>query len=254
MNTLEGMLGMLADCMRLVWLVPLLPLLAAAAIGMRMLFCRQHGDRHEPLTAGLASGAALGALLLLLLFDLAALLDGVPETLRSGEWLAIGLTGGLLTLGIWIAFTGALAGGASQAHARALAMALLTLASVGTTAALGGLASHTGRAVALCTLASAALLIQVPSLAARLHLEPLDAKDWATAALIVALAALPTLLGRRTARSSPLDPPAGHHWRPGRPRPRQVSPRMRHRTRADRARLPRLLHRDVRPRSAAARC
>ncbi|MBK8177458.1 MAG: HAD-IC family P-type ATPase [Planctomycetes bacterium] len=143
-------------------------------------------------------------------------LKALPRA-RSGaffarrEWLAIGLTGGLLTLGIWIAFTGALAGGASQAHARALAMALLTLASVGTTAALGGLASHTGRAVALCTLASAALLIQVPSLAARLHLEPLDAKDWATAALIVALAALPTLLGRRTARSSPLDPPAGHH-------------------------------------------
>jgi hypothetical protein len=82
MNTLEGMLGMLADCMRLVWLVPLLPLLAAAAIGMRMLFCRQHGDRHEPLTAGLASGAALGALLLLLLFDLAALLDGVPLSRR----------------------------------------------------------------------------------------------------------------------------------------------------------------------------
>jgi hypothetical protein len=63
---------------------------------MRMLFCREHGDRQEPFTAGLASGAALGSLLLLLLFDLAALLNGVPDTLRAGEWLAIGQTSRLV--------------------------------------------------------------------------------------------------------------------------------------------------------------
>jgi NADH:ubiquinone oxidoreductase subunit 5 (subunit L)/multisubunit Na+/H+ antiporter MnhA subunit len=89
MNAIASLLG---EATRLVWLVPLLPLLAAAAIVMRMLFCREHGDRQEPFTAGLASGAALGSLLLLLLFDLAALLNGVPDTLRAGEWLAIGQT------------------------------------------------------------------------------------------------------------------------------------------------------------------
>jgi len=89
MNALATQLG---EATPLVWLVPLLPLLAAAAIAMRMLFCREHGDRQEPFTAGLASAAALGALFLLLLFDLAALVNGVPETLRAGEWLAIGLT------------------------------------------------------------------------------------------------------------------------------------------------------------------
>ena len=69
MNALATQLG---EATPLVWLVPLLPLLAAAAIAMRMLFCREHGHRQEPFTAGLASAAALGALFLLLLFDLAA--------------------------------------------------------------------------------------------------------------------------------------------------------------------------------------
>jgi hypothetical protein len=52
MNALATQLG---EATPLVWLVPLLPLLAAAAIAMRMLFCREHGDRQEPFTAGLAS-------------------------------------------------------------------------------------------------------------------------------------------------------------------------------------------------------
>ncbi|MCP5227667.1 proton-conducting transporter membrane subunit [Accumulibacter sp.] len=89
MNVVDALLGALAVSTRLVWLVPVLPLLAATAIGMRMFFRSQHADQHEPLTAGLASGAALAALLLLLLCDLAAVLTGVPESVRAGEWLAI---------------------------------------------------------------------------------------------------------------------------------------------------------------------
>ncbi|WP_313952797.1 proton-conducting transporter membrane subunit, partial [Accumulibacter sp.] len=93
MSTLDALLGALAETTRLVWLVPLLPLLAAAAIGARMLVLRsRHGDAHEPLTAGLASAAALGALLLLLLFDLAAIFGTLPEPLLFGNWLAIGTT------------------------------------------------------------------------------------------------------------------------------------------------------------------
>ena len=63
MNVVDALLGVLAVSTRLVWLVPVLPLLAATAIGMGMFFRSQHADRHEPLTAGLASGAALAALL-----------------------------------------------------------------------------------------------------------------------------------------------------------------------------------------------
>ncbi|WP_291993460.1 proton-conducting transporter membrane subunit [Candidatus Accumulibacter sp. ACC003] len=92
MNGLESVFAALAESSRVVWLVPLLPLLAAAAIGVRMLAGRQHGDQHEPLTAALASHAALTSLLLLLVLDVAALGSAWPEPLRFGDWLAIGTT------------------------------------------------------------------------------------------------------------------------------------------------------------------
>ncbi len=92
MSGLESVVGALGQATRLLWLVPVLPLLAAGAIGVRLLACPQHGDEHEPLTAALASHAALAALALLLLFDLAALAGATPEHLAIGEWLAIGTT------------------------------------------------------------------------------------------------------------------------------------------------------------------
>lgn len=73
----------------LVWLVPLLPLLAAALIGLHWLFRPQTDEAQEPDVAGLACGAALGALLLMLAFDLAALGGLVPGYLVSGEWLVV---------------------------------------------------------------------------------------------------------------------------------------------------------------------
>jgi NADH:ubiquinone oxidoreductase subunit 5 (subunit L)/multisubunit Na+/H+ antiporter MnhA subunit len=90
MNPLDDLLVALAMTPYLVWLVPLLPLFAAAAIGVRMLWQRRMGDAQEPLTAGLASAAALAALLLLLLIDVAALGGFVPDHLLFGEWLRIG--------------------------------------------------------------------------------------------------------------------------------------------------------------------
>jgi hypothetical protein len=60
---------------------------AARRRGDRRCACssaRQHGDRRAA-HRRLASGAALGALLLLLLFDLAALLNGVPERCDSAN-------------------------------------------------------------------------------------------------------------------------------------------------------------------------
>ena len=64
MNELRCIAEALAATSSLVWLVPLLPLLAALSISVRLGFAVS-GDAAEPATAGLARGAALGVLLLL---------------------------------------------------------------------------------------------------------------------------------------------------------------------------------------------
>jgi len=82
--------ALLATVTRVVWLVPLLPLLAALLIAVCLLLRRGGDDAGEPLTAGIASGAALAALLLLALLDLAALAGLLPGHLAFGDWLHIG--------------------------------------------------------------------------------------------------------------------------------------------------------------------
>lgn len=82
----------LAATAGLVWLVPLLPLLAAAGIGLHLLIRRASGDAQEPHIAALVSGAALGALVFLLIADLSALYNGAPGHLLVADWLAIGAT------------------------------------------------------------------------------------------------------------------------------------------------------------------
>jgi NADH:ubiquinone oxidoreductase subunit 5 (subunit L)/multisubunit Na+/H+ antiporter MnhA subunit len=73
-----------------VWLVPLLPLLAVLINGARVLFGLAKGDAAEPLTARLSSLAALGGLLLLLAIDAVALAEGVPGHRVVGIWFASG--------------------------------------------------------------------------------------------------------------------------------------------------------------------
>jgi NADH:ubiquinone oxidoreductase subunit 5 (subunit L)/multisubunit Na+/H+ antiporter MnhA subunit len=72
------------------WLIPLLPLLAAAAIGLIVLSGRASGDAAEPLTARLASGAVALALLHLLALDLIALNQGLPGQVMAGTWFSSG--------------------------------------------------------------------------------------------------------------------------------------------------------------------
>lgn len=74
----------------LIWLAPLLPLLAAGAIALRMVRGRASGDAGEPPTARIATLAALASMLLLLACDLAALLHGAPGAVRVGTWFASG--------------------------------------------------------------------------------------------------------------------------------------------------------------------
>ena len=75
---------------RLAILVPLLPLLAAALIGIGYLTGLNRGEAGERQTRRIAVGAALLSLLLILLVDACALLQGVPGQLLYGTWLQSG--------------------------------------------------------------------------------------------------------------------------------------------------------------------
>jgi len=74
----------------LAWLIPLLPLLAAAVIGAGYIAGWNRGEAGERFTAGVAVGAAALALLLLLVIDVIALLQGAPGHVSPGTWLHSG--------------------------------------------------------------------------------------------------------------------------------------------------------------------
>lgn len=84
---------------KLVWMVPAMPLLAAAWIGFGMLIRRRTGDAAERPVARVAVWAALISLLLLLVLDVRALLNGVPGQVLLGDWLRSG------DYGISVSFT-----------------------------------------------------------------------------------------------------------------------------------------------------
>ncbi|WP_374012424.1 cation-translocating P-type ATPase [Pseudoxanthomonas koreensis] len=92
-------------------------------------------------------------------------------------WAAIVLTGLAVTAAMLLVYRSGMAAG-DATHARTLTMATLVLASVTITAVLSRLASRTAWVVALGSLASLVLLVQVPALADWVHLRPLGLRDW----------------------------------------------------------------------------
>ena len=72
------------------WLIPLLPLLAAATIGLGMLAGQKPNDAGEKLTSRIAVGAAALSLLLVLVIDAFALVQGAPGQVDFGHWLDSG--------------------------------------------------------------------------------------------------------------------------------------------------------------------
>jgi Ca2+-transporting ATPase len=111
----------------------------------------------------------------------------------AGGWLGVAAVGALLTALVTTAYLTGLAGG-GDVHARALALAVLTLASAALTATLSGLRTPTAWAVTLGTVALTLLLVQTPLAAQLLHLGPLHLDDWALTAggaLVVGLLARP---------------------------------------------------------------
>jgi P-type Ca2+ transporter type 2C len=105
------------------------------------------------------------------------------------EWCIIGAVGVLITLIVTGGYERSLGIGRDVEHARAMALAVLTVASAMLTASLSRLQSGTARVTVAITLAISILLIQTPAFATRLHLVPLHLDDWATAMLGGLLAA-----------------------------------------------------------------
>ncbi len=75
---------------RLVWLIPALPMLAAAWIGVGYVTGHNRGEAGERHTARVSQGAAALSLFLVLSLDALALFKGAPGQIRLGEWLTSG--------------------------------------------------------------------------------------------------------------------------------------------------------------------
>lgn len=94
-----------------------------------------------------------------------------------GETAVIVAVGGLITLVVLGTYERSLAA-VDVEHARAMAMVALTVASGSVTAVLSGLRTRAAQVVVVVSLVAAALLVQIPALAALLHLRPLHVDDW----------------------------------------------------------------------------
>jgi Ca2+-transporting ATPase len=136
-------------------------------------------------------------------------LQPVSERERAGrffsprQWIVVGAVGAALTLGILLGYERSHGALSNVEHARAMALVTLVIASSALTALLSGLRTVAARTIVAVSLVSLAILIQTPSLATLLHVEPLHADDWVIASgagLVPCIAA--ALLSRRRRKSS----------------------------------------------------
>jgi len=126
-----------------------------------------------------------------------------------GDLARIAALATLVTALVVIGYVRSLGIGREVEHARAMALALLTLTSASTTAALSGLRTRASLWIAAATVASSVVIVQTPALARTLHLKPLHRDDWAIAAG-AALVTAGLLFGARAAGSArPFAAPRG---------------------------------------------
>jgi Ca2+-transporting ATPase len=119
-------------------------------------------------------------------------------------WLGIGLVGGLLSVATIWSYLHALGAERDAEHARAMALAVLLVASAGITTGLTRLRHAAPRWLVFGTLATLVLAIQIPGLGHFLNLRPLYAEDWmwvaATfCATVLSTSLLSSILWRRQA-------------------------------------------------------
>ena len=128
-----------------------------------------------------------------------AAIGGGPDARFFGraQWLILLTTGAVVAAALMVSYDRSLGAGYDVEHARAMALAGLTAASAGITAALSRLRGRAALWMVALTLASSLLLVQTPTLAGYLHLRPLHPDDWLLAGLAGLLAALPAIVLRR---------------------------------------------------------
>lgn len=108
-------------------------------------------------------------------------------------WLGMGLIGGLASVAVVWSYLHALGADQDVGHARAMALAVLLVASAGITAGLTRLRQATARWLVIATLASVGMLVQIPVMSRLLNLRPLHGADWALVALASGVLGLMTL-------------------------------------------------------------
>jgi Ca2+-transporting ATPase len=99
----------------------------------------------------------------------------------GAQWLVVVATGGAITVVVLVGFARSLGPAENIEHARAVALVALVIASTTITAILSRLRTAVARTVAAASVASTVVFLQVPPLAALLHVAPLHASDWAIA-------------------------------------------------------------------------
>jgi Ca2+-transporting ATPase len=117
------------------------------------------------------------------------------------EWAIITVVGILLfalTIGGYLRSLGR---GYNVEHARATAMAILTFASAGCTAAISRLRSRMALFVVTSTMVASAALIQIPPISTLLNLQPLHWDDWVLVLLGTAVPASLLLVRKTTSPS-----------------------------------------------------
>jgi len=94
-------------------------------------------------------------------------------------WAVIALVGITVTVATMLSYEHALGAGGDTEHARAIALAVLIVASATITGCLSGLRTWAARIITSAAIASLVLLVQTPALASLVHLRPLHLSDWA---------------------------------------------------------------------------
>ena len=121
-----------------------------------------------------------------------------------GDWIEIGVVGALGTLLVALGYDRSLGSAMDVEHARGMALVALTSFGVALTGMLSRLHSRAAKILCAASLALVIALVQIPSLAAWVHLKPLHLDDWAIAVAGGALAAtVPHVLAKRFRRRRP---------------------------------------------------
>ncbi len=127
--------------------------------------------------------------------------DGELFFYRGRDWAVIIAVGGLVSAWMVAGFVYGLRAGGHVEYGRAIALVILTFASAFVTASLSGLRTHTSRVVVAATIGMTLVILQVPMLAAIVHVQALRGVDWGIAAAGSLIAvAIPMMLGSRGAK------------------------------------------------------